>query len=177
MKYHLRRLVGKKTFTFEEMTTMLSQVEACLNSRPICPINHDVNDNNYLTPGHFVIGEPPITIPEPSLLQSNINRLSRWQLVQRIYQEFWQLWSNDYLSTLQQRNKWTKQKDNVHVGQLVIYREDNVPPAKWPTTRIIEIHPGDDDNTRVVTIKTPTTVLKRPINKISVLPIIDNQNF
>lgn len=72
---------------------------------------------------------------------------------------------------LQQRTKWMKLEDNVRVGQLVLYRDDSLLPTKWPLARIIEIHPGDDNNTRAVTLKTPHTILKRPIDKISVLPI------
>lgn len=57
IKYHLRRLVRDLVFTFEEMTTILSQIEACLNSRPLCSISDDLNDMNYLTtPGHFYLG-------------------------------------------------------------------------------------------------------------------------
>lgn len=171
VKYHIPRLCGDNQFTFEEMTTMLCQIKACLNSRPLCPMNDELYDTDYLTPGHFLIGEAPITVPQPNLLETNTNRLSRWQLTQKIYQQFWKCWSTDYLSKLQQRTKWMNLHDNVRVGRLVLYRKDNLPPTKWPLARIIEIHPGDDNNTRAVTLKTSSTILKRPISKISVLPI------
>lgn len=66
-KYHLKRLLGNNTFTFEEMSTLLRQIEACLNSRPLCLLSDDINDVSYLTPGHFVIGDVPIAVPEISL--------------------------------------------------------------------------------------------------------------
>lgn len=190
-------LVGNNTFTYEEMTTLLYQIEACLNSRPLCPISDDINDVSYLTPGHFIIGEAPITVPEASLLDENINRLSRWNLVQRIYQEFWKVWYSEYLSRLQQRPKWLKAQENVKVGQLVLLRDENSIPTKWPVARILEVYPGQDNNVRVVKLekhhvsikppipkdyskyiaklKTHKSVLKRNISKISVLPIEDNQ--
>lgn len=197
IKYHLKRLVGNNTFTFEEMTTLLCKIEACLNSRPLCPMSDDINDVSYLTPGHFTIGEPPIVIPEQSYLESNVNRLSRWQLIQRILQQFWNIWSSEYLSRLQQRPKWNQPEEDVRVGQLVLLREDNTPPSKWPIARILEVHPGSDDKVRVVTLekhsanikspvpedlgpylrklKTHKSVLVRPVHKISVLPIEDNE--
>lgn len=32
VKHHLRRVIGESTLTFEEMSIVLSQIEACLNS-------------------------------------------------------------------------------------------------------------------------------------------------
>lgn len=156
------------------MSTILSQIEACLNSRPLCSISDDLNDISYLTPGHFYLGEAPNTIPQPSLLNANINRLTRWQLVQRMYQQFWHYWSKDYLSTLQNRSKWETSQGDVRVGQLALYRDDKLPPTKWPLAKIEEIHPGLYNKTRVVTLRTTSQTLKRPINKISVLPIEEN---
>ncbi|XP_025270818.1 uncharacterized protein LOC105254545 [Camponotus floridanus] len=55
-KHHLRRVIGEATLTFEEMTTLLTQVEACLNSRSLQPLTDDPDDLTALTPGHFFIG-------------------------------------------------------------------------------------------------------------------------
>lgn len=46
IKHHLKRLSGNMVFTFEELTTLLCQIEACLNSRLLCPMNNDINDNS-----------------------------------------------------------------------------------------------------------------------------------
>lgn len=54
VKHHLRRVIGTSKLTVEELATLLVQIEACVNSRPLTPLT----DTNVLTPGHFLIGEP-----------------------------------------------------------------------------------------------------------------------
>ncbi|XP_037293582.1 uncharacterized protein LOC119189039 [Manduca sexta] len=88
-KFHLKRVIGDSMLTFEEMTTLLNQIEACLNSRPITVMdNTDVIEPLPLTPGHFLIGEPLVAVPDPNYESSKINSLSRWQLLQKCIKAF-----------------------------------------------------------------------------------------
>lgn len=57
-KKHLLRVICHQNLTFSEYHTLPKQVEASVNSRPICPISDDPNDLDTLTPGHFLIGAP-----------------------------------------------------------------------------------------------------------------------
>lgn len=91
MKYHLRRVIGGHTLTVEEFSTVLCQIEACLNSRPLSAVNRAGDDYDYLTPGHFLIGSAITVNPKPSVLDLNENRLSRWQLVRHITERFWKI--------------------------------------------------------------------------------------
>ena len=65
-KKHLRSVVGSVTLTYEELSTVLAQVEACLNSRPLVTVNSPDDDGiEVLTPGHFLIGQLYQTPPSP----------------------------------------------------------------------------------------------------------------
>lgn len=75
VKYHPRRIIGENKLTFEEMSTLLCQIEACLNSRPLCANTADPTDLTALTPGHFLVGSDLLTVPEPSIIDINTNRL------------------------------------------------------------------------------------------------------
>lgn len=52
-KIHLKKSIGDVKLTFEEMTTLLTQIEAAANSKPLCAILNDPNEPLALTPAHF----------------------------------------------------------------------------------------------------------------------------
>jgi hypothetical protein len=90
--------------------------------------------------------------------------MSRWRSFQKQLQQFWQRWS-DYFQSLQQRPRWMKTNPNLQPVALVLLREDNTTPLQWPTAVVTITHPGKDGIVRVVTIRTPKGVFKRPITK------------
>ncbi|XP_054266949.1 uncharacterized protein LOC128989110 [Macrosteles quadrilineatus] len=169
-KYHLRRVIGIQIFTFEELSTLFAEVEAVMNSRPLSPLSPDPNENNVLTPGHFLIGEALTAVPSPDVTDIKLNRLTRWQLVQQATQHFWRRWSSEYLHNLQQRGKWTQHIQNLQVGDLVLIKDPNLPPLYWPTGQIVAVHPGKDHTVRVVTLRTSSGQLTRPVVKLCPLP-------
>ena len=78
VKYHLRRTLGAQIATYEELNTLLTEIEACLNSRPLCALPNDPH-HSYLSPGHFLIGEPLTQLPTIDYSNIKMSRLSRWQ--------------------------------------------------------------------------------------------------
>ncbi|XP_046411950.1 uncharacterized protein LOC124175593 [Neodiprion fabricii] len=170
-KFHLRRVIGDASLTYEEMSTVLSQIEACLNSRPLSALTDDPDDVSALTPGHFLIGAPLNALPESTLADTPTSRLSRWQQLTQMRDHFWTRWPREYIQSLIPRNKWLQAKDDMKKGRLCLIRNEITPPSKWPLGRIIETLPGNDGLIRVAVIKTATTTLTRPINKTVLLPI------
>lgn len=172
-KYHLKRIVGPVKLTFEELTTVLSQIEACLNSRPLTPLATEDDGIEALTPGHFLIGRPLESLPDPSFSHQSLNLLRRWNLCQALVRHFWQRWSREYVVHLQKFGKWHSSQKNLAVGDMVILKEDNMVPSKWPIARVLKTHPGKDDIVHVVTVRTPTGTYTRPVVKIA--PLLTNE--
>lgn len=171
-KYHLRRVIGNQSWTYEQYLTLLIEIEAILNSRPIYPLSDDPNDLQALTPGHFLFGEPlkvPARIDPPPNTNFTMKRI--WAEAQSMKEHFWKRWVEEYLPTLQPRKKWRKENEGYKIGQLVIIRDENLPPAQWLLGRIIELIKGKDGLVRSVELKTESGKLSRPVQKICILPV------
>lgn len=173
-KTHLYRVVGDQVLTFEELTTLFIQIEALLNSRPLYPISSDPNDLNCLTPGHFLTLEPLTSVPDEDLSDINMNRLNRWQLLQALQQHFWSRWKSEYLNSLTQRAKWTKNCKPLAVGSMVIIKDDNRAPLQWTLARVVSLQIGGDGIARSAVVRTSNNnFLHRPLVKLCPLPIED----
>lgn len=68
--------------------------------------------------------------------------------------------ATDYITTLQRRTKWKTPECEPRLGMLVVVKHDHSHPAQWYLGRIINLHPGTDGITRVITIKGAHGVVK-----------------
>ena len=173
VKSHLTRVVGDQILTYEEFYTVLTLIENTLNSRPLTPQSSDIDDINALTPSHFLLLEPVSLLPLPDMTNRPLNRLSRYQLLQRMHQDFWRRWHREYLHTLQQRSKWLDSDPSPKIGTLVVIKNENTPPCQWILGRIISLSTGEDGVARIANVKTSNGTFKRPLVKLCPLPILD----
>lgn len=171
VKRNLLHAMGNQQFTFEEFSTALTVIEACVNSRPICYVSNDPNDLSTLTPGHFIIGRPLCCLPEHDLTAVPHNRLTNWQLISAIRQDFWNRWKVEYVTSLQPKSKWHREHQNVIPGDVVILKDVEKPPLQWSIGVIHETFPGDDGLVRTVSVKTTDGIYRRGINNIAKLPL------
>ena len=161
MKSYLWRTLGSQFATYEELFTILARIDICRNSRPLCAFSDDPFNPNYLSPGHFLIGEPLTQLPAADFTHVKCNRHSSWQIYQQKLQQFWQRWSFDYLHSLQQRQRWQRTSPNLKPGDLVLLEEDITAPLYWPSAVITDIQLGKKGIVRVVKFRTPKGLFKR----------------
>lgn len=169
VKSLILRTIGSHVLANEELHTLLTQIEATLNSRPLSPMSNDPNDLEVLTPSHFLTLEPSISLPEPNLESVPLSKLQRWRLVNDLHRHFWSRWKNEYLATLQLRRKWTDNVEPLKINDIVLIREATH-PLQWRLGRIREFFPGSDGVARVANVQTASGNLIRPLVKLCPLP-------
>ena len=146
---HLKRGIGVKMLTFEEINTLLIEIEEILNSCPLWCISTDPNDPNALTLAHILVGRALISLPQKSYLNVPENHLTTWQFISRAREDFWVRWHLEYLHELQKRVKWHITTDPITEGRVVLLIDKDQPCMQWELGIITKVYPGSDQITRV----------------------------
>ena len=103
-------ILGSKKLTLEFFNTILAETELMLNSRPLTHVADQPDNEEPLTPNHFLIHRPYANLP-PGVFQASPEPLSfkSWKEVQKAANHFWKRLMKEYLPTLHQRRKWNVQ--------------------------------------------------------------------
>lgn len=119
-----------------------------------------------------MVGEPLI-LPLPFRLDNRPDSVGvrLWKERQTMLKHFWERWQSEYLTTLQERKKWRREKEQFKVGQLVIIKTENFPPTSWALGRIKELIVSKDGLVRNAVVQTATNTLKRPVQKLCIVPV------
>nr|XP_041632483.1 uncharacterized protein LOC121502814 [Drosophila kikkawai] len=86
-KHLLLKAMDKASLKEDELHTVIVEVEAVLNSRPLIVDSGSPNEGEVVTPAHLLVGTTLATLPPASAqpkADCNLTYLQRWQLVSAI---------------------------------------------------------------------------------------------
>ena len=160
----------------DSFQTLMCEVESIINSRPLTTVSSDPNDVDPLTPNHILTMKSSIVLPPPGNFQrADVYQRKRWRRVQYLANIFWSRWKKEFLATLQNRQKWTKPRRNVQLGDIVFIKDDTLPRNSWSMGRIQNTEPDCKGVVRSATVKTASSELRRPIAKLVLLLPVEEQ--
>ena len=165
----INAILKKQTMDDEGIMTLMCEVEAIINARPLTKVSDDPRDVNALTPNHLLLIKSNESFPPGVFKRNDQYSERRWRQVQYMAEVFWRRWIKEYLPILQLRQKWHEVKRNIEEGDIVLVVEQNIPRGDWPLGRVIEVNRGRDGLVRSVRVKTVKNILARPINKLCLL--------
>ena len=174
VKTPLKKVFGKALLDTEQLVTILTEIEAQINSRPLTYQSADPNDLEVLTPAKIIIGrnlQQPLDQKVRNDQSSDALR-KRWKNHQKMVNDFWRRWNAEYLKSLNTLKKWTDANADgmVHVGDLVLFDEDRISRGKWLRARVVELHEGRDGLLRSATLrKADRKLLRRPVQRLHLL--------
>ena len=161
----------------ESFRTLLSEAECIVNSRPLTVDNLTDSSIMPLSPSNILTMKTRIVLPPPGIFQrEDMYCRKRWRQVQYLANQFWSRWKKEYLSGLQNRQKWVGEKRNFRINDIVLVKDENLPRNQWPLARVVKVFASNDKLVRRVQLLIPTSKseLQRPIHKLVLLVAADD---
>ncbi|KAJ7998281.1 hypothetical protein DPEC_G00221070 [Dallia pectoralis] len=141
------------TLTHEALTTLMAEVAAIINARPLVPVSTDPEDPFILTPATLLTQKVSLCSSPPG--NSKVKDLfkRRWLQVQQLADTFWDRWRKQYLSSLQTRRKWQSNQPNIKPGSIVLLKDSQAERNRWPLGLITKTIPSKEGKIRKVEVK------------------------
>ena len=168
-KRHIRPVVCSARLTKAQLTLILTEIEAVVNGRPLAVSTEDPSDWVPISPFELINGRRLEQIPDPKAPLKTTNYAHLWRRRQAILGNFWRRWSNDYLLEQSIRKVWKTPQPNDLLNRIVLIRDDHLSRNEWKIGKIVRIIPSKDNLVRNVEVKTPTSLLRRPVQKLALM--------
>lgn len=149
VKRSLKKTIGRTSLTFEELNTVLHEIEGAINERPLTYVSDEVGSVAPLTPSHFLHVRQPLGAPWTADTPVTLGR--RWRYACKVAADLQSRWMLEYLPTLRRWRGSSSSGNHPKVGDVVLVSEGS--KGSWPLARVISLHPGRDGVVRMVTIQ------------------------
>ena len=163
-KRAIQAIVRRQILTDEVLLTVMAEVEALLNGRPLTHVSTHLPSLRTT----FSLAELARTC-RLTFSWTEVSSRRRWRQVQAVTNQVWRRWLGEYVPNLLERRKWTFQVRNLKQGVLVLVVDTDSPRRVWPLGRVIRAITGDSGVVRAVEVKTKRGIFVPPVAKIVLL--------
>lgn len=186
VKRCMRKAVGKSSLSYDELLTLVVEIEGVVNSRPLTYLSAD-DFGEPLTPSHLLTGRRIVNLPDPFKDNSDLNYdekgvelTRRMKYLSNLMDKFWKKWRSEYLTELREHHRYVKLKrgvkSNVLEGDMVTVFDENYPRGFWRLGRIHDVITSTDGLVRAATVQVQsktgkTQFLRRPIQHLYPLEV------
>lgn len=154
----------------ETLNAILIDAEFLINSRPLTDVSVLSEDEEPITPNHFLLGGCGL-VATPSANLDQVCLRGQWNLRQQITNSVWKRWCREYIPLLVKREKWHDKGRQLKVGDIVVFGEQGLGRGIWAKGRVLEVIAGPDGVVRSAKIATVGGTLHRPAALLAVLDI------
>ncbi|GBM45476.1 hypothetical protein AVEN_210213-1 [Araneus ventricosus] len=174
MKDLLKKVLGQAQLLYEEMSTILCDCEALINSRPLTYVSES-EQLVPISPSSFLQDIKEWSTPDLDAIDHKcLNRRIKYR--QNFQKDLRNRFRNEYLGLLVQRTK-CRDTRKLAVGDIVLVGADNCKRINWPLGRVTDIIPGKDGIVRLVKIQKSHCKLLRIIQRVYPLEISSASEF
>ena len=112
---------NKAALSHEVLCTLMAEVSAIMNARPLVPVQTDPDSPFLLTPPTLLTQKGGSMAPPGDFVERDLYK-RQWMQVQHMANRFWNRWRAEYLQTLQPRRKWQEEQRNIQVNDCQVAR-------------------------------------------------------
>ena len=178
-KTSLKKILGRSLITLAEMCTLIKEIQAILNDRPLTSLNSDIHDLQPLTPNHLLFGFNVTSLPHPPLDSvdydptfGDANDISRAQHHRTtLYTHFLQRFQREYLTLLRETHVYQSKKQQashniIRIGDVVLVADTDMPKHRWPLAVVETLIHGSDNLCRAAVVRTANGHTTRSLIKL-----------
>ncbi len=174
VKQALKVILKEQTVPETVLRTVLIEVEGIMNAKPLGYISSDIADPDPITPSILLMGRHDSSLPQVMYDSSHLLGTRRWRHSQVLADQFWARFINLYLPSLQERQKWQKDNDQLRVNQVVLIMDPQLPRALWLVGKVTRTFPGPDGRIRTVAVQVQDRTYVRPVARLIPLPKLED---
>lgn len=186
VKSALKKVIGRCALNYDELLTVLTEIEGVINSRPITYVYDDEESVSYaVTPSQLIYGRRLCSYPNSQhyeIFSTNMNLTRRASYHRQTLRQFTSRWRKEYLLNLRessQVNSKRQKTEELSVGDIVIIKNDKTNRSFWRLGRIERLITGGDGLNRAAIVKVSnedgrTGTLRRSIEHL--VPLEVNAN-
>ena len=185
-KTAIKKVLGRRHVSLPTLETIVVEIEAVLNDRPLTLVSSELEDLEPLTPAHLLHGRRITCLPYQTVDTDEIDDPSygeasqvcrRAKIQAAILRDFQKRWCHEYLTSLRDFHKASgSNKQDVKKGDVVLVHDD-APRVTWKMAVIQDLMVGGDGLVRAATIRTATGITSRSITRLYSLELsLDNQS-
>ena len=174
VKTSARKKLQTARLQYEEMQTLLVEVEGQINSRPLTYVYSEPNEPSPISPSHLLIGRrvtaPPESISDDKVWNEPVNVSRRMRYRDCLATQFWRHWRHEYIVELKKSNCRFRETRVPKVGDICVIGDDNIKRCLWPLGVITELYTGRDAKIRSVKLRSKGKYITRPVQRL--VPIL-----
>ena len=183
VKICLKKCIGNARLSFDELQTILAEIEGVLISRPLT-YQYPNDLSMPITPSHLTIGRRVIQLPignQSCAEDANFNEgdeeiRKRALHLSKLLSQCWKRWKREYLVNLREQHMHHRRQERssgISEGDIVIIEDENYKNRSyWKMGRVLSPIVGRDDHVRGARVLLANgQTIERPVQKLYPLEV------
>nr|XP_045587958.1 uncharacterized protein LOC123749879 [Procambarus clarkii] len=184
VKKCLRKTIHRQKINITELQTLVVEIEARVNNRPLTYLTEDFSQREPLSPSHLIHGgllRPLISLgdedpADPSCVKAS-DLVESYRHLSRVIEKRNEVWTREYLTALREYHYGAASPYNkvaLKPGDLVLVDSDG-PRSDWPIGKIVDIPPDRHGILRIVKVQCRGTTTLKTLEKLVPLELAEHE--